>query len=214
MQSALDWASRRFTASIASTAVAVLLGSGVPALAQPADPAPLFEVSGGYQFVDVEDSDNFQNGWYGDVAFNLNRIVGIVGQASVNSESEGGRFTEGSTEFVVDSSGRLELYLGGVRFSDRRSRRVAWFGHALVGVIRATFEGTVTAIEDGLPSSVEEFGATVDETALQFGGGVTVRLSGRVGLRVEADRVRVFAEDGNGDLFKFLAGVSIGIGQR
>jgi hypothetical protein len=45
---------------------------------------------------------------------------------------------------------------------------------------------------------------------MQVGGGVNFGLTEGFGLRVGADYLRVFADEGGANLFRFSAGITIG----
>src|SRR5215471_6681316 len=104
----------------------LLLGASGRAFAQN---TPLVEGGGGYQLIrpSGEDAETLGEGWYGEVAYNPNRVVSLVGQVGGNYKSVTGSVT--NEGFTVNATGSVHLheFLGGLRVSDRRSNRVVWF---------------------------------------------------------------------------------------
>ena len=184
--------------------VFLLGGSVAPASAQ----EPPVELSGGYQLVSLDpghDTQTLKTGWYVDLAGNLTRTVAIVGQVGGNYRSRD----------LLGDELRFSLheFMGGIRASHRANTTVVPFGHALAGAVRATL-------------SFQGEGESVTKFALQFGGGVNVRLTPRIGIRVGADYLRIFnGQEGRdiGDLsggdmgnhaLRFVAGAVVPLGGR
>ena len=175
-----------------------------PAAAQE---APV-ELSGGYQLVSLEpgeDAQTLRTGWYVDVAGNLTRVFAVVGQVGGNYRSRG----------ALGSDLRFSLheFMGGIRASSRANTTVVPFGQVLAGPVRAS----LSFMGDGV--SVTKF-------ALQFGGGVNVRLTQRIGIRVGADYLRIFNDQEGRDIgdlsggdrgdhaLRFVAGVVLPLAIR
>lgn len=210
--------------AIAAFAVLALLAIPPPAvLAQDVEsvPVPLLEVSGGYMFMrDFNGNDalgedlNFPAGWYASGAVNLSQWFGLVGEGAGSYKND--------YDFVMDGltfSNRLRVYtfMGGPRFF-RKVGRVAPFGQMLVG---AAHMRAKTALPD---EYIEIFGArTLSDTATNFamqpGGGVTVFLTERVGVRAQADYRSIidFAGDNENEYmneFRFITGFTLHWGGR
>lgn len=131
------------------------------------------------------------HGFNGSAVVNITRFVGIKGDVSGLYKS--GRFTYNvpsgiqSTPTVpvtFDAKTSVHNFLGGVQFKDNgRSGRVKPFAHALIGAARRsnTISGGGFACVGIIPCP-----ASTKETAFAaaFGGGVDVRLKGRVGFRL------------------------------
>jgi outer membrane protein with beta-barrel domain len=177
---------------------------------------PSVEVSGGYQFIhpNGDDAATLDQGWFAEAAYNANRVVGLVGQVASNSESrEVGFSNEG---LIVNARGtaRIDSFLAGVRVSDRRSSRAVWFGHALIGNVRMSARATVTGTDRGTPIEETRVTATMSDLGLQLGGGVTLEVAARIGLRVGLDSLRVFSDDDSSTAFRVTAGVVLPFGRR
>ena len=145
-----------------------------------------------------EDWTKFKSGWYADVAGNVTPVVSIVGQVTGNYKT-----------FEDDPDGdfklKLHTFMAGVRGSS--TGNVSGFGQVLVG--GANVKG-----------SIGTFSASETDLAIQVGGGVNVRGSGAVGLRLGIDYLRVMAKDDGEVLeaadvngFRFSVGVTFGIGR-
>ena len=80
--------------------------------------------------------------------------------------------------------------LGGVRYSWHSTPRIIPFWHVLAGGLHSVaqpYSYECGCLFGGRPSRIEEPGYTVDYFALQPGGGVTMRLTPRFGVRATAD---------------------------
>ena len=173
-------------------ALGVILGAASPAAAQP---APKAEVSFGYVLLRDQDiyRETFPLGWNVDVALRLNTrltIVGEVGGAYRNLDLLGSAF---------DLS--VHTLLAGPRLSAWRSGRLSTFGQVLVGDARV--RGSV-------------FGETGSTTvlALQPGGGVDVRLTDLLGVRIAGDYRRLLAEGADEKEFRFVVGAVLRAGRK
>jgi opacity protein-like surface antigen len=152
------------------------------------------------------------NGFDASVTFNFSRHLGVVGNVT-------GHFkTETFVDHFTDSGGHTDTnrvadhvwqFLGGVQVKDNRAggRRFKPFAHALVGVAHQTSHDVQT--------STGGANFTLDDNptsfAMKLGGGLDVRLTPRVDLRViEFDYNPIFARDrdvaGNADFTLHVAG--------
>jgi hypothetical protein len=158
------------------TAVLVLAST---AAAQPS----LFEVSGGYQIIRAADQA-FPVGWSIDIGANPTDTWGIVGEVS------GAYRVVGDRDLDTDVNLSLHSVGAGTRWSRRGSGRIVSFLQMLAGVTRVTASADVLRHEVGDSSTA---------FMLQPGGGVSVRLNGRLGLVGQADYRRVFFDDSDGE---------------
>ena len=137
------------------------------------------------------------NGFDASVTYNLSRYIGIKGNLTGHFKTD--RFVDvftppgvTQTEAITE---RLYNFLGGVQIKDNRnSRRLKPFGHVLAGLARytATQQQTIDLFPDF------NFVARDSETslALKVGGGLDIRVSKRVDIRVfELDYNPMFAGD-------------------
>jgi opacity protein-like surface antigen len=152
------------------------------------------------------------NGFDASITYNLSRYFGVKANVTghfktetfVDQFSDSGGHTD--TNRVTD---RVWQFLGGVQIKDNRAegRRLKPFAHALVGAARQTSHDVQT--------SVGGSNFTLDDRATSFamklGGGLDVRLSRRVDLRlIEFDYNPIFARDravaGNAEFTLRVAG--------
>jgi opacity protein-like surface antigen len=113
------------------------------------------------------------HGFDASITGNLTRYVGVKGNISGHFKSDS--FTDGID--TVNTRERIWNFLGGVQLKDNsKATKVKPFGHVLAGVAR----------QDTRYSSPGFTTFSVDDTdfAMKFGGGVDVRLSERLDLRV------------------------------
>lgn len=186
-------------------------------------PVPIGEISAGYTFLrDFEegvDDVNFPTGWYAAGAVNLNRWFGIVGEGTASYKNNFSFAISGlsdETNRVLHESvrhdARVYTFMAGPRFF-RQFNRIAPFAQVLVGGAherrKTTFRGDLA-----------EFGTHTVKTAdfaFQPGGGVTVFLNERVGLRFAADYRCIVDTEDDGDYanqFRILSGFTLNWGRR
>ena len=140
------------------------------------------------------------NGFDASATFNLGRYVGVKGNVSAHfdSQSFSDTFDDGAGGTItanVNTTERLYQFLAGVQIKDNavEGRAVKPFAHALAGVARQTARFRMGPSDFG-----SGFDARADETsfAMKLGGGLDVRVSERVDLRlVEFNYNPVFARD-------------------
>lgn len=178
------------------------------------------DISGGYQFIDAiptgsggGDSEAFPKGWYFDLAGNLTRSIAVVAEFGGNYKT----FSESVTGPGFSSSATADLkiheFMGGVRFSSRANPNIVPFGQVLAGAAYTSVNVSSSTNVQGQPI----FGYTNSDSrsdfALQFGGGVNIGLTKKVGIRAGADYIRVFLGgttlDTGLNVFRIAAGVNI-----
>jgi opacity protein-like surface antigen len=162
-------------------------------------PVPKAEVSAGYAFMrDMSkreltgfDHVNFPAGWYATGAFNPTEWFGLVGEVAGNYRNDlnfdlGEVFEEPSLTGLSVGTGDVHQYtaLGGVRFFHKFGRVVP-FGQLLAGVVHVRTTQTPSAL--GTEFGLELEKNTDNNLGIQPGGGVTVYLTERMGVRVAAD---------------------------
>jgi hypothetical protein len=195
-----------------------VIGAALPASAQ----TPRVEVSGGYQFlnvsadlgsidtgdVPVRDVDqSLPTGWYIDLAGNLNRHLGVVFEAGGNYKSISESATFGGIGASASVDLRVHEFMGGVRYSSRTNPTVIPFGQFLVGAVNGSAKVTASGSIAGSPGFSFSGEASGTDMALQAGGGMQLRLSDAFGVRVGADYIRILADEGGVNAFRFAAGV-------
>ena len=178
-------------------AAAIAMMTAIHAATASAQDLPKLEVSGGWNFLhSTEDDESVPVGWYGDIAGNVTRTVAIVGQVTGAYKTVDETMTAFGFPVTVTGSGRLHIFMGGVRFSARQRPQVVPFAQVLVGVARVstTVEGSVTV--RGQTTTVEE-SESENRPSFEAGGGVDVPLTDNVGVRFGASYVRIGASDGD-----------------
>ena len=208
----MSWRSSIIAASFAAT----LIGAAAPAPAQDIDPFPIpaVELSAGYvylrQSTDLEET--YPRGWYVAGAANLNRWFGIVVETGGSYGSREELAPWGDTY-----SGKNSLYtfLAGGRFFGKTGPRIVPFGQLLGGLVYGRTESTYT--HPGPDPYVSTGTREHNLFALQPGGGVTVYVARRVGVRAAVDyRWVMDFDEGVTSIgqFRTLAGVTYHWGGR
>jgi hypothetical protein len=184
---------------LAGVAVLLVTVFTSPALAQNIAKA---EVSSGYNWLTIKEADDehwepLPKGWYVDVVGNLYDTLGIVGLVTGNYKT----LDDPDGDFDL----KLHTFMAGLRWSPLWRVRV--FGQFLAGGV---------SVNDS-PGSLTE---SKTQFVAQFGGGVNVTGSGKVGLRVGLDYLRQLqhAEEVIQDEVlngvRVSVGVTVGLGTR
>ena len=143
-------------------------------------------------------------GWYFDLAANPSPVFGIVLQLGGNYETFEVPFSVNGLASTATVDLKVHEILGGVRLHARSRSTVVPFAEALAGAFKGSVAvSATTPIELSLEDFATDFG-------LEVGGGVDFGLRKAVSLRVGADYLRVFEEEGGGNVFRFTAGIVIG----
>ena len=198
--------------------VAALLVLG-PAAAAAQDrssvPMPRVDVSAGYTFMrdfsDLPEDLNFPAGWYAAAGVNLTRWFGIVGEAT-GSYKRNFDVTEGFLSFSNDAS--VYTLMGGPRFSGKVGRVVPHVQFLAGG---AHLRLTTVFPEELQMRSRMTFRDT--QFAFQPGGGVTILVTDRFGVRLAGDYRCIidFVKGDENDYtneFRLLAGFTLNWGSR
>jgi len=173
--------------------IGVTLGLALPAAAQ--QPTPKVEVSLGYVVVRDQDiyRETFPLGWNVEVATRWTRrlnIVGEVGGAYRNLDLLGTRF---------DLS--VHTFMAGLRLSGWQRGRLAPFAHILGGGAR-------------VGARVFGEGGSSTMLALQPGGGVDVRLTDLVGVRIGGDYQLILSGIRPDIEFRVVTGAVFRVGRK
>jgi opacity protein-like surface antigen len=187
-----------------------LLGFSVLAMAQD---VPMFEVFGGYSLVLVDTDTAFAqtpaegmdlhlDGWDMNIAFNANNWAGFV----VDLGGYYGTAGEDHNDTTGDETAAIHAHslMVGPRIAMRRGV-VAPFVQALFGFAHVT------------ASNAGENVFSENDFAMALGGGLDVKLNGRVSLRPAQLDYFMVRSGQNGDFsnnFRFSTGVVVKIGKR
>jgi Outer membrane protein beta-barrel domain len=135
---------------------------------------------------DIIDEREGFNGFETSITGNLSRHFGLKFDFSGHFKSQ--RFPFGSTASAVDVDSQLYNILGGIQLKDNSSESTFKpFAHALVGVAharnRVNFSNNFCVAIVPSPCPVD---STTTETGFAgaFGGGIDIRASNRVDIRV------------------------------
>jgi opacity protein-like surface antigen len=186
------------------------LGIAVPASAQT---VPKVELSGGYQFLNFSvegESESMPLGWYFDVAGNLTPMLGIVFQMGGNYKSIDESVTVGGITVAAEADLKVHEFLGGARLNLRSDSPIVPFAQVLAGAINGSAEVSASTTIPGMPPITFDDEVSGTNFVLEIGGGANFNLAEAVGLRVGADYLRVFQDEGGANLFRFHVGVVIG----
>jgi opacity protein-like surface antigen len=153
-------------------------------------------------------SDSGFNGFDVSVTRNFTRYFGIKGDFS--GAYKGGNFTVSgigsAIQFKVNSS--IYNYLGGVQFKDNKSSKgLKPFFHALAGGATLRQKVDDVCLND-VTSLCPSYDFSSTKFAAAFGGGLDVRVSNRISVRViQADYNPIFVDGGVSNNFRIGAGI-------
>lgn len=163
------------------------------------------ELSGGWQLLYGEGNTESQNGWYGDVGLNLNRVVALVGGTDRFYETLDVSEPLGNYILNLRAETRMQTFLGGARFNLRMLPRIVPFFEVLGGAVHVS--NTATTSITGL--TAETTGSSETHNVLQIAGGVTVRFRESLGVRVAVGQRRFFVDGESGSATRVAAGVAL-----
>lgn len=128
------------------------------------------------------------------MAYNFTRYFGVKGNFSGHFKSD--RFVDTSPPTTNDTKERLYNFLVGVQIKDNAAtRRVKPYAHAQVGVAHYTVASASTSPVPFLNFNTSDRNTSL---AMKLGGGIDLRLSKRVDLRlIEINYNPVFAGQRN-----------------
>ena len=163
---------------------------------------PKVEISGGYQTLHALDK-TLPAGWYVEIARNVNRWFGVVGEVGSAYTTNSERI---SNNQIADVASTLHTFMGGVRLSARLSRRIVLVHPVLVGGAHASVRTDAGA--QPLRSSETQF-------ALQPGLGINWAVTEAFGIRVGADyrRVVIGADRIDDNEYRLILGIVLPFGK-
>lgn len=132
----------------------------------------------------VDDRESF-NGFNVSGVYNVSRYVGIKGDISGGYNKKRYDFNVPAGSVGFDANSSLYNFLGGIQIKDNASEsRVKPFAHILAGAGHGRVK--VSNLACGVGVDCSGFSGTTSETGLAgaFGGGLDVKLSNRVDLRL------------------------------
>lgn len=157
---------------------------------------------------DTSAEHRYPAGWYFSAAANMNQWFGVVGEASGSYRSEDATFESGT----FSEKEQVYTFMGGPRFF-RKVGRIVPFGQALVGIATKRLQQTETRTE-GYAAGVNTWSPSSSNLAIQPGGGVTIYLVERVGLRVSGDYRIIVRYEHVLNEFRFPTGFTLQWGRR
>jgi hypothetical protein len=140
------------------------------------------------------------------VGLNLNRVVALVGGTDRFYETLDVSEPLGNLIINLRAETRMQTFLGGARFNLRTLPRIAPFFEVLGGVTHVSNMATTSI--SGLTAETAEFSET--HNVLQIAGGVTVRFSEALGVRVAVGQRRFFVDGETGSATRYSAGLTLG----
>ena len=180
---------------VGAVALCVVLSGAAPLFA--AD-TPRFEIAGAYAFLhDSERSETFPAGFAVAATGNINTWVGVVAEVGGNydvcNNCQRGPFASGVFR-GQDLHIRLLSWLGGPRIASHAASVVTPFAHVLFG-------GT------HMSGGTEFDGALNTGFTYQPGAGLDVRVTPKVGVRLQGDYRIIRTTGHNNKESRFLAGI-------
>lgn len=181
--------------------------SATLSFAQAPDDQPKNQFFAGYSFnsadintLTIDPRRTGQNGINLEYTRSITRHIGITADASAHfhrdtsSTTGGGTFTRKRDQYFL---------LGGLQFKTGSGKRVQPFAHALFGA--SLFRGFTSDIRT--TGNVYTFDDATS-LAMAFGGGLDVRLSKRIDLRlIQADYVPTWFGSGRQNNFRLSVGI-------
>jgi opacity protein-like surface antigen len=171
---------------------------------------PRPEFSAGWRLLTLPDtfgqeSQTMPLGWYADVAGNLNRVFGVVGEVGGNYKSFDQSLTEFGTDVRLDVDVNVHTFLGGIRVNARQVPAFTPYVQALFGLARAA--GTVKGQVTFAGRTIESIDQSESDSDFAFdaGGGVNFNVTDAFAVRVGASYLRIGGSDG-GNAFRFGVG--------
>ncbi len=157
------------------------------------DDVPTAELSGGYQFLRTNggtDSSTFPRGWYADFAWNLTDYTSLVLQGGGSASTIDEHISSGIPRTVLGDV-VVRQFMAGLRYGGGGVPRVSPFVQVLVGGVNIWDD--VTVVADGAAFNQDDYWVT--RFGAQIGGGVSVRLAGRLGVRADVAFVKTLTDD-------------------
>ena len=201
--------------SIAMLVVSVI--AAVPPLAAQDNktmPVPVVEVSAGYAWLrNTTSSATYPGGWYFSTVGNVTQWFGVVAEAAGSYRSENSTYMAGTR--TLSEKAQVYTFLGGGRFFHKAGRFMP-FGQMLAGVAMHRLQQTETIMAGSPVTGVSHWTPSSTKLALQPGGGVTVYLTERVGIRTAVDYCVTIDEndDDTRQEVRFLSGFTLRWGSR
>ena len=162
-----------------------------------------FDVSGGYQFTNVEGDDG--KGWYVDFArtWKNPRLAVVTHVDGVYLPATVIPFLRGMT---ITQTHKVHEILFGLRVRTRTAAAVMPFGQVLIG----WGAGDSSSFLDGRPLGGRSSSGFV---LAILGGGANVRVTDRIGVRLKADYGALLGVgSGTGNTFRMALGLSVPFG--
>jgi hypothetical protein len=188
----------------------VMAGAIVAAGPASAQTPPPVQVSGGYQFLHLSgdgEGESLGKGWYGEVAGNLTPMFSAVFEIGGSYKSIDESLTIGGVTSTFSLDINVHQFLGGIRASSRRNPSIVSFGQVLVGAVKFSADGGVSASGAGSEPISFSSSGSFTEFGLQIAGGADFHLTDRAGLRLGAGYTRIFLDEGGGNAFRAIVGV-------
>jgi len=170
------------------------------------------EISGGYQLLTLHEGEideTLGTGWYADVAGNFGPIFAAVLQVSGNYKSYGQDEIFNGIRAVIDAQLTVHTYLGGVRVGPRQAK-ISPYAEFLIGGATASVDVSSTVTSNGQTIFSNSGSESGTDVAMQFGGGVTIWFSNRVGVRGAASYLRVWGDDDEANAIRVAGGITVG----
>ncbi|HXW05200.1 MAG TPA: hypothetical protein VD833_08210 [Vicinamibacterales bacterium] len=177
-------------------------------------PVPVVEISAGYAVMrDTTGDEQYPAGWYFSGGWNLNQLFGLVAEAGGSYRSQDLSYSPAGIE--LSDKRRVYTFLAGPRFFHRTGRLVP-FVQVLAGLAQREIDQREVRVGNSAPSTVSYWRPSYNYFAVQPGGGLTVYLTERVGVRVAGD-YRCIVDENNDDVrneYRFLTGFTFHWGNR
>ena len=169
-----------------------------------AEDAPKFDVYGGWSYMHASVDNADVEEALGDDAYGTYKGFGVSGCGYITPNfGIVGDFSYHSKGFEGDNSIKNYFLMAGPQFVMRSHDAVAPFVRGLFGLAHVKAEGTVL-----LGTNNAKWELSENKFAFGFGGGIDVKVSDKVSVRVaQFDYIRVLGDPIKSNVFRFGAGI-------
>jgi hypothetical protein len=188
----------------------LLLAFAVLAIALPASAQDKGAFSVGWRLLHFTEAgvdgegETMPAGWYGDVAYDVDELISLVGDVSGAYKSTSFEETVLNTTVSREANIKIHTFMGGLRFTARQMA-MRPFAQVLFGAAHTSADADETVTRPGLPTISRQISDSSSELAFDVGGGFSFPATENLDMRVGASYLRI-GGDGGGNGFRLSLG--------